>query len=128
MRIVSIASISLDTKTAHSASTNFEKVRIEQTRRISTSQHERKIEEERRQIERQRKQEALRLIYEHHFEIDPYEYARELSYRKHLPTKRYYCQVINVSTEEVIREVPPEEQLDRIARWRQFIQMLYGRL
>jgi len=128
MRIGSIATSGIDIKTVQYESTNFEKVRVEQTRRISTSQHERRIEEERRQIERQRKQEALKLIYEHRFEIDPYKYARELSYRKHFPTKRYYCQVINVSTDEVIREVPPEEQLDRVARWRQFIQMLYGNL
>ncbi len=126
MKVASVASVQ-NFDTARSEMSNFERVRLEQTRRLAQEARARKIEQEQRQLELEKKRQAMSLIFEHRFSIDPLKYTRELSYRKHLPTHRYYCQVINVSTEKVIREVPPVEQLDRVARWKQFIQMLYSK-
>jgi len=125
MKVRSVASVqSMDA--SRPEMTNFERMRLEQTRRLADEAHARKIQEEQRQLELEKKREAMSLVFEHRFTVDPLKYTRELSYRKHLPTHRYYCQVINASTEKVIREVPPVEQLDRVARWREFIRMLYG--
>ncbi len=57
--------------------------------------------------------------------INPDGLRRNLTYLKHRASNSYFVRVIDASTDKVIREVPPEEQLDRIARMREFIASHY---
>jgi len=43
-------------------------------------------------------------------------YDRKLNFQLHQETDRYFVEVIDVVEDEVIREVPPEEILDLVAR------------
>ena len=43
-------------------------------------------------------------------------YDRKLNFQLHRETDRYFVEVIDVVEDEVIREVPPEEILDLVAR------------
>ena len=60
------------------------------------------------------------------FSVDPDRYRRNLDYTKHSATGRYFVKVIDSSSGEVIREVPPEGQLDRMARIRDLIRKAYS--
>jgi len=58
--------------------------------------------------------------------LDPDKYRRNLDYTKHSGTGKYFVRVIDSSSGEVIREVPPEGQLDRMARIRDLIRKAYS--
>ncbi len=53
-------------------------------------------------------------------------YSRKLNYKKHKATDRYFVRVIDESSNEVVREVPPREELDRIAKMLQYLRTKYG--
>jgi len=110
-----------------SSRTDFEKLMIQQTQRVNEQARMRKAEQHRREAEHkgdERPKKPL-LPIQKHLDIDPLRYSRYLTYKKHIPTNRYYCQVVNASTKQVVREIPPVDELDRIARWNEYIRMLY---
>jgi len=51
---------------------------------------------------------------------------RELAYKKHEATNKYYVRVRDAETKEIVREVPAPEDLDRIARLVRYLQANFG--
>ena len=65
--------------------------------------------------------------FEHQVETaPPATYSRDLSYIKHRPTNRYYARVIDAATREVVREIPPPEELDRKVEMLKFLKLHFG--
>ncbi|MBN2071822.1 MAG: flagellar protein FlaG [Candidatus Krumholzibacteriota bacterium] len=52
--------------------------------------------------------------------------TRELAYKKHPGTNKYYVRVQDAETKEIVREIPPPEELDRIARLVKYLQANFG--
>lgn len=50
--------------------------------------------------------------------------ARGLRFSIHEGTERMMVRVVNISTDEIIKELPPEEVLDTVARIREMIGLL----
>jgi flagellar protein FlaG len=59
-------------------------------------------------------------------EMEYASYSRRLNYKKHQATDRYFVRVIDSSSDEVVREVPPQEELDRIAKMLQYLRTRFG--
>jgi uncharacterized FlaG/YvyC family protein len=85
----------------------------------------RKVREVREQqrAERARKK---RKRAESRIRIGSITYTKSLSHIKHSGSGRYYVRVINRDTREVVREVPPHQELDRISRMRSFLREAYS--
>ena len=51
-------------------------------------------------------------------------FDRKLEFQLHRDTDRYYVQVIDVIDDEIIREIPPEQVLDLLAKIDEMIGLI----
>ncbi|MBN1164707.1 MAG: flagellar protein FlaG [Candidatus Krumholzibacteriota bacterium] len=58
--------------------------------------------------------------------LNPVSYSRDLSFVKHRPSNSYYVRVIDGETQEVIREIPPPDELDRITKMVKYLKAHFG--
>lgn len=90
--------------------------RVEQEKPMEKLLKEEKPREKLEQIEVESAVESINDAVEH--------INRALRFQIHEDTQRMMVRVINVNTDEVIKELPPEDVLDTVARIREMIGLL----
>lgn len=97
------------------------------SRRANSSKLRARLANRRRAEKLKREEEIKKLRREaREAEMEYASYSRRLNYKKHQATDRYFVRVIDSSSDEVIREVPPKEELDRIAKMLQYLRTKFG--
>jgi uncharacterized FlaG/YvyC family protein len=124
MKITKIEHFQLNRKAMSGSSTNTEKQKPVELPGSRPARSDEAKRSERRRVEKLEHEQMLERLGRRaeKFKIDADKYRRSLNYQRHGATERYYVKVINASTDKVVREVPPSEELDRIAAIMNFLR------
>lgn len=106
----------------HVEKTHFESVNVQRVPRIEQEQSVERLYKEEKPKEKFEQVEIESAVDSINDEIE--HVNRALRFQIHEDTQRMMVRVVNVYTDEVIKELPPEDVLDTVVRIREMIGLL----
>ncbi|WP_110112519.1 flagellar protein FlaG [Bacillus sp. CGMCC 1.16541] len=94
-------------------------------KKVSTGERsqERKVSSEVKHEERYQKEQLEKAVEELNAFLEPTFTA--VHFELHEEAKRYYAKVVDVKTQEVIREIPPKKLIDMYVEMNRFLGLLF---